>query len=176
MKIGEREEEIIKILAVIFLITFSIFLASVYKIQLKGYTFYEQFFYLPIVLSSFWWGKKGMVTAIVMIVFVIILGFYSAQPKEVFSSIIKSILILITASLISLLSEEKSKALEKEREFKLKTAHYFFNPIAIGEGFIEIAMEKANDEIKNELKTALNALERIKKVVKNVVEKGEIKE
>ena len=52
-------EEIIKILVVVFLLSLSIFLASIYKTKIEGYNFYQHFFYLPIVLSSFWWGKKA---------------------------------------------------------------------------------------------------------------------
>ncbi|MCD6473635.1 MAG: HAMP domain-containing histidine kinase [Thermoplasmata archaeon] len=172
----QEEEDAIKVLVVIFLISFSIFLSSIYKIQLKGYTFYQHFFYLPIVLSSFWWGRKGILTAIFLAAFTITMALFSNQPKDIFSSIVRASMFVIVASLVSILSEEKTKALEKEREFKMKAAHFFFNPIAIAEGFIELAMEKANEEIKKDLETAKNAIERIKKVVKNVVERGEIKE
>jgi len=75
-------------------------------------------------------------------------------------------------------AEEKMKRiLEQEKEFKLATAHYFFNPIAIAKGYIDLAMEKASDEEQVEkLKAAEHAIERVEKVVKNVTQKGEIRE
>jgi len=114
--------------------------------------------------------------AIFLGVFIITLSFFSDQPKEIFSSVIKGIMFIIVASLAGILSEEKTKALEKEKEFKLKTAHFFFNPICIAEGFLELAIEKADGETKKDIETAKNAVKRIKNVVKNVIEKGEIKE
>ncbi len=69
--------------------------------------------------------------------------------------------------------EELNKALEKEIDFRLKTAHYFFNPIAIAKGFLILAIEKGEN---GKLKKVLKALERVEKVIKNIVEKGEITE
>ncbi len=69
--------------------------------------------------------------------------------------------------------EEMKRALEKEKEFKLKTAHYFFNPLLIAKGYLEIASEKCHQE---EIEKAKRAVERIEKVIKNIVTKGEIRE
>jgi len=72
--------------------------------------------------------------------------------------------------------EEVEKALQQEREFKLRTAHYFFNPIAIAKGYIDLAMEELPEEQREKLKAAENAIARVEKVVKNVTQKGEIHE
>ena len=69
--------------------------------------------------------------------------------------------------------EEMRRALEEESQFKLWTAHYFFNPIAIAKGYLEIAKE---DHDIDKIEKALDAIERIEKVVKNVVTKGEVHE
>ncbi|KAA0002219.1 MAG: PAS domain-containing protein [Thermoplasmata archaeon] len=74
-------------------------------------------------------------------------------------------------------AEEKMKrALEQEREFKLRTAHYFFNPIVIAKGYIDVMMDEVGEEEKEKLKTIRRAIERIERVVKNVISKGEIHE
>ncbi len=71
-------------------------------------------------------------------------------------------------------SKEKIKdALNKEKEFKRKTAHYFFNPICIAKGFLKIAKEEGDLKY---IEKAINAVDRIEKVVKNIVTKGEISE
>ncbi|HEC77300.1 MAG TPA: PAS domain S-box protein [Thermoplasmatales archaeon] len=69
--------------------------------------------------------------------------------------------------------EKMKKLLEKEMEFKLRTSHYFFNPICIAKGFLELAKEE--DGI-DKIDKALKAIDRIEKVVKNIITKGEIKE
>lgn len=121
-------------------------------------------------------GKKSIVVPAFLVTFLISTNFFKGDTKEMFSSFIGGILLIIVALLVAILSEEKTKALEEEKQFKLKTAHYFFNPICIAEGFIELAIEESPQEIKEKLKIAQNAVQRIKKVVRNVIEKGEIKE
>ncbi len=72
--------------------------------------------------------------------------------------------------------EEMKRALQQEREFKLKAAHYFFNPIAIAKGYIDVMMDEVGEEEKKRLEIIRHAIGRVEKVVKNVVSKGEIKE
>lgn len=72
--------------------------------------------------------------------------------------------------------KEMLRALEQEKEFKLRASHYFFNPIAIAKGYLDLAMEELPAEKREKLKSAYNAISRVEKVVKNIVEKGEIYE
>lgn len=72
--------------------------------------------------------------------------------------------------------EEMKRALEQEREFKRVTAHYFFNPLCIAKGYLELGKEKGKIRTIEAIETALHAIERIENVVKNVVEEGEIRE
>ena len=68
---------------------------------------------------------------------------------------------------------EMEQALKLEREIKNRIAHYFLNPIAIAKGFLMLSIEeRKNDEIKK----ALNAIERIEKIVENIIRKGRIEE
>ncbi|KAA0000375.1 MAG: hypothetical protein DRN21_00880 [Thermoplasmata archaeon] len=69
--------------------------------------------------------------------------------------------------------EEMKRALDEERQFKLETSHYFFNPICIAKGYLELAKEEGDIDKINK---ALDAINRVEKVVKNIVTKGEIKE
>ncbi len=72
--------------------------------------------------------------------------------------------------------EETKRALELEKQFKLEAAHYFFNPIAIAKGYLELAMEEVPEKQKEKLKAAKHAISRVEKVVKNVTQKGEVHE
>ena len=72
-------------------------------------------------------------------------------------------------------AEEKiRKTLEKEREFKLRTAHFFFNPIAIAKGYLHLALE--GDDVLPKIEKAIDAIERIEKVVRNITQQGKITE
>jgi len=81
----------------------------------------------------------------------------------------------IAAGIIKIEAEERMReALEEERQFKLNTAHYFFNPIAIAKGYLELALEEGDR--KDNILKAIEAINRVEKVVKNVTERGEIRE
>jgi len=176
-KEGNVLEGTIKLLTIIFLLSFSAMLISIFQIQLKEYNFYLHFLYLPIVLSTFWWGKKGSVSALILGAFLIYAAIAHNEPqKEIFSYSIESIMFFIVSMVVGILSDEKSKALEEEMQFKMDTAHYFFNPLCIAEGNIDLALKDASGEIKEELEAAQKAVQRIKKVVRNVVEEGKVYE
>lgn len=72
--------------------------------------------------------------------------------------------------------EEMRRALEQESRFKKETAHYFFNPICIAEGYLYLAMNRVSPEEKETLEKILHAVQQIEKIVKNVVGIGEIHE
>jgi len=64
-----------------------------------------------------------------------------------------------------------------EEEFKMNIGHWFMPPLGIAEGIIELAIrdEKDKEQIEK-MKIALHAVNRIKKVVRNIQEKREIHE
>lgn len=71
--------------------------------------------------------------------------------------------------------DEMKKVLEQEREFKLRTAHYFFNPITIAKGYLYLALEDEKHN-KDKILKAIEAINRVEKVVKNITQRGEIVE
>jgi thiamine transporter ThiT len=171
-------ESTVKLLTIVFLLSFSAMLISIFQIQLREYDFYLHFLYLPIVLSTFWWGKKGSVSALALGAFLIYSAIVRNVPqKEIFSYSIGAIMFFIVSLVVGILSDEKNDALKGEMQFKMDTAHYFFNPLCIAEGNIDLALKYAADgEMKEELEAAQKAVQRIKRVVRNVVEKGEVHE
>ncbi len=70
--------------------------------------------------------------------------------------------------------EEMERALEKERVFKLKTAHHFFNPISIAKGYIDLVSEDISEEDRQKILAARGAIQRVESVVKNATQRGEI--
>jgi len=55
---SEITDSVVKILIVVFLSSFSVWLISYYTMVVKKEMFYTHFMYIPAILSSFWWGKK----------------------------------------------------------------------------------------------------------------------
>ena len=95
------------------------------------------------------------------------------EKRKILSSISEE----IAAGIAKIKAEEEMKRiLEEERRFKMDTAHYFFNPITIAKGYLHLAMEEAPDKCKNKIESAYHAITRVEKVVKNVTQRGEIRE
>ena len=74
--------------------------------------------------------------------------------------------------------ERKIKNLQRNFEsFKENMSHYFFNPIIIAKGYLDLLMEGnlSKKERKN-VEKVKEAVERIEKVVRNIVFEGRIEE
>lgn len=61
------------------------------------------------------------------------------------------------------------------KNFRENIAHYFFNPIVIAKGYLDLLSEK-NVEDKDKIEKIRTAIERIEAVVKNIVINGRIAE
>jgi len=64
-----------------------------------------------------------------------------------------------------------------EERFKSDIGHSFMPPLLIAKGYVELAIKNEKDEEQMErMRTALEAINRIEKVAKNMIEKSEIHE
>lgn len=64
---------------------------------------------------------------------------------------------------------------QKVKLFKQNIAHYFFNPIIIAKGYLDLLMDKKlSPEDKIKVEKIKTAIERIEAVVRNIVINGEI--
>jgi len=101
----------------------------------------------------------------------------SSTPLIVNGKYAGSISVNLDITELKKAENEMKRALEEERKFKADTAHYFFNPLCIAKGYLELAMKDEVDaEQREKLKAIINAVERVENVVKNVVIKGEVRE
>lgn len=101
----------------------------------------------------------------------------SSTPLIVNGKYAGSISVNLDITELKKAENEMKRALEEERKFKADTAHYFFNPLCIAKGYLELAMKDERDaEQREKLKAIVNAVERVENVVKNVVIKGEVRE
>ncbi len=64
---------------------------------------------------------------------------------------------------------------KKMKLFKQNIAHYFFNPIIIAKGYLDLLMDKElSQEDKIKVEKIKTAIERIEAVVRNIIINGEI--
>lgn len=91
--------------------------------------------------------------------------------------IIKYFGVIRDNSEIEMMEQYVNVAYEAITKFRRNVSHYFFNPIIIAKGYIELLMEgNISTEERKKLEKARTAIERIEAVVKNTVMHGVIKE
>jgi signal transduction histidine kinase len=116
-------EEKLKLLVVIILLSISFFLAFYFYFILKINIVFSHFFYIPIILATLWWKKKGLIIPIflagILIFFPIFLelnmmGIYSID------NFVRASLFIVIGILVSFLSEQISKTEKRLKESKNK--------------------------------------------------------
>ena len=116
-------EEKLKLLVVIILLSISFFLAFYFYFILKINIVFSHFFYIPIILATLWWKKKGLIIPIflagILIFFPIFLelnmmGIYSMD------NFVRASLFIVIGILVSFLSEQISKTEKRLKESKNK--------------------------------------------------------
>jgi len=101
----------------------------------------------------------------------------SSTPVIVNGKYAGSISVNLDITELKKAEREMKRALDEEKKFKADTAHYFFNPLCIAKGYLELALkEERDDEQRRKLKAIVNAVERVENVVKNVVINGKVRE
>ncbi len=97
-------------------------------------------------------------------------------PKEI-KKILSSVSEEIAAGIAKIKAEEEMRRIiEEEKKFKMDTAHYFFNPITIAKGYLDLVVNEVPEEQRKKVEAAYHAISRVEKVVKNATQRGEIRE
>jgi len=124
-----------KIILMAILIGNSCFLTYIFHVVLKTGIVFTHFFYIPIILASIWWKRKGLFVAIFLAAFLIFSNIFFGGEKISLNDYARSFMFIVIASVVALLSEHISKA---EREIKLAYAelNQIFN--TAGHGMIVI--------------------------------------
>jgi PAS domain S-box-containing protein len=66
--------------------------------------------------------------------------------------------------------------LERERQFLEEISHYFFNPLCIAKGYLDLSIPQAEPPLKQKLEITKEAISRVENVVKHIVTEGRIYE
>ena len=73
-------------------------------------------------------------------------------------------------------NKKMQRVLEKERKFLEEVSHYFFNPLCIAKGYLELSIPNADPALRKRLETTKQAVIRVENVVKHIVMEGKIYE
>jgi len=73
-------------------------------------------------------------------------------------------------------NEKMQRALEKEKKFLEEISHYFFNPLCIAKGYLDLSIPQADPALRRKLEITKQAVTRVENVVKHIVTEGKIYE
>lgn len=77
---------------------------------------------------------------------------------------------------LQLSEQQMEEIVAREKRFIEDISHYFFNPLCIAKGYIDLSMRDANPGLRRNLQITRNAVDRVEAVVKHVVMEGRIYE
>ena len=97
------------------------FLTYYFHVVLGVGTAFTHFFYVPIVLASLWWRRKGLVVAMFLASLLIFSHFFIRLHVETVSDLIRAPMFIAVALVVSILSERIAKTEELENVVEKRT-------------------------------------------------------
>lgn len=114
MKFAEKREHY-RIAFMAILLAGSCFLTYYFHAVLKTGSVFTHFFYIPIILASLWWKRKGIVVALFLAAFLIFSGFFFRAGVVTVNDYLRASMFIVIAFVVAQLREYIAKA---ERESK----------------------------------------------------------
>ena len=122
LKFKVNEEKYKILLMVIFLIAACLLTYYFHAVLNRG-TVFSHIFYIPIILASLWWKRKGLIVAIFLAVMLTLSHIYMRVDVVTTDDYFRAIMFMIVAVVASMLSEhiEKTEKALRESEEKYRT-------------------------------------------------------
>ncbi|MFH2049084.1 MAG: PAS domain S-box protein, partial [bacterium] len=125
MKVKLKEQERYRILIMAILLAICCFLTCYVHAVLKSGTVITHFFYIPIILASIWWKRKGLAVAMFLAAWLILSHFSFRVVGETINDLIR-VPMFIAVSLVTIILMEK---IWKAEEVIRETRDYLDNLI-----------------------------------------------
>ena len=90
-----------------------IFATFYFLVVLKSAIIYTHLFYIPIVITCAWWGRKGILLASIIVISLLVINFFLAPQISEIENIARSTIILSVSILTSAIFVSKKKTEEK---------------------------------------------------------------
>ena len=105
---GKKERN--RILIIVILLSFSCLLTYYFHVLLQTEVVYSHFLYIPIILASLWWKKKGLVVAVSLGLLLVLSHASGIGPDmEFVNDLIRAFMFIVVAAVVSILSERMTK-------------------------------------------------------------------
>jgi len=108
---GQKEKQKITLMAV--LLAGSCFLTYYFHEILQIGTVFTHLFYIPIILASLWWKRKGVAVALFLALFLLFSHYILREYVLTANDYLRALMFVVIGSAVALLSERIAKAQEK---------------------------------------------------------------
>lgn len=118
---GASPKPRLRVLIVLALLAVSFLLTYYFHVILDSGTLFSHFFYIPIVLSAFWWKRKGLIVPVLLSLYMIISRRCCIDEGMVtYDDYLRSAMFVATALVVAILSERVTKAEKKVDEGEVR--------------------------------------------------------
>jgi PAS domain S-box-containing protein len=124
-------QEGLRILIISVLLSICCFLIFYFHLVLERGTVFTHFFYIPIILASLWWKRKGLVVAIFLAAILIVSHIFFRLDVETANDYLRALMFIVIAFVVAMLSEQIAKA-NRATKIAYAELNQIFNTAADG--------------------------------------------
>jgi signal transduction histidine kinase len=186
--LNKRFSNPLKILIIVLLVAFSVFLTIWFHFVKKTEVLFPSIYYLPIILACLWWDRKGISLAVLFALLLLTSSVISSTSTPIWEDAIRATAFMLTAVVVAELSLRRKmmivdlevnanelKARNKQLdEYTRSASHDIIGPLATLHGFAEVSTEAVStgdiDLLKESLHNIENLCERTMKTVETLLE------
>jgi len=99
------------------------FLTYYFHVVLEVGTVFSHFFYIPIILASLWWKRKGLFVAIFLAVGLLLSHIFLRLDVLTANDYFRAVMFVAVSFVVAMLSEQTAKAGEALRESEERLEH-----------------------------------------------------
>ena len=115
--IFERKKEKYRILLMAALLGICCALTYYFHVVVGAGTVFTHFFYVPIILASLWWRRKGLVVAVFLALMLIFSHFFVRAEVETVNDLIRASMFIVVALAVTVLGERIAEAEVKLKDY-----------------------------------------------------------
>lgn len=82
-------------------------------------TVFTHFFYIPIIMASLWWGRKGIAVAVILALSLVAAHLMMQPYFTTIDDYIRAVMYIVISVVVAILSERITRARERMRHFNL---------------------------------------------------------
>ena len=101
------KKELNKVIILGFLLITCFLLTYYFHFILKTEVIFTHLFYIPILLASLWWARKGIIIAVCLAVMLLVLSLAGPLKVPIYTDLIRASMFIVIGTMIGILSEKR---------------------------------------------------------------------